>query len=277
MEQYENNIHSQKDAEMESNLHTDESQKEHIMSPEEISKIIERTKDAYRQAVEEMFEDGDPLKEKILDYFVHREEVDNEYQFILAKLSDTEKEAYPDTIRESLKNAPLFINKMERYFAVHDVYANEKEMRIHPRPATEQEYELGAYAEFLEPQVRDAVFTMSEKGYKTFQSGFKENNPTEQFMDVYNKNVEIPTRLQEQMSAMGVEVVVENFDDRTTITLAPGNPNQVIRQEDWKEIWDQFTTSLPDADPELVENMSIPNLHNDFRKTQDLLKKIENS
>ena len=277
MEKYENNLGDQRDSGMESNIDIDESKEEQEMSPEEIAQIIEQTKDAYRQAVDAMFEDDDPLKQKILDYFVNREDVNNEYEFILAKLSDTEKEAYPDTIRESLKNAPLFINKMERYFTTQDVYANEKEMKIHPRPATEQEYELGAYAEFLEPQVRDAVFTMSEKGYKTFQSGFKENNPTEQFMDVYNKHIKIPDSLEDQMSAAGVRVVVENFDDRTTVTLTPENPDQVIRQEKWKEIWDQFTASLPDADPELVENMSVPNLHDDFRKTQDILKKIENS
>lgn len=277
MEQYENNLGDQRDSEVESDINIDKSKEEQEMSPEDIAKIIEQTKDAYRQAVDAMFEDDDPLKQKILDYFVNRKNVNNEYEFILAKLSDTEKEAYPDTIRESLKNTPVFINKMERYFTTQDVYANEKEMKIHPRPATEQEYELGAYTEFLEPQVRDAVFTMSEKGYKTFQSGFKENNPTEQFMDVYNKHIEISDSLQEQMSAMGVEVVVENFDDRTTVTLAPKNPDQVIRQERWKEVWGQFTESLPDADPELVENMSVPSSHNDFRKTQDILKKIENS
>lgn len=41
---------------------------------------------------------------------------------------------------------------------------------------TPEELSLGAYAEMIEPQVRDAVFMIRKKGYNTVSSGFNDMN-----------------------------------------------------------------------------------------------------
>lgn len=278
MERYENNLVNQPEGETQIEVvesMEEVEQPEKNLSKEDLEKIIKEIKEAYKQAVEGMLEDGDPLKEKILDYFVNRKEVDNEYNYILSNLADEDKIQYAENIKNSLNDQPAFINKMERYFSVQDIYKREKELAEKPRIATEEEYEIGAYSDLIEPQVRDAVFLVNEKGYKTFQSGFREKDPTNQYIDVYNANVEIPENLKEILTSYGVEVQVENLDDRTTVTLSPKDPSKTIRQETWKKIWDEFSEGLPDADPKLVDNLKEPSLHRDFRKVQDLRRQIQ--
>ena len=46
----------------------------------------------------------------------------------------------------------------------------------HDPVPTKEELSMGAYAEMIEPQVRDAVFMIRKKGYNTVSSGFNDLN-----------------------------------------------------------------------------------------------------
>ena len=247
---------------------------EEQISPEEIQQIISDIKNTYREALDQIFDNNDPLKQKVMDYFVNRAEVDNEYKYILSNLNNSDKRQYVNNLKNSLKDSSLFINKMERYFTTQDIYKSEKELKEKNRIATDEEYEIGAYSDFIEPQIREAIFTLNKKGYRTFQSGYSEKNPKNQFIDVYNSKVEIPEEFKKALNSYGVDIKIENFDDRTTVTLQPIDTNKTIRQEEWQKIWKYFSEQIPNAGTELVANIKEPTLHSDFRKMQDIIKKL---
>lgn len=274
MEQHKDNLNVEENNET---LIERSEQHEELISEEELQQIINKIKNTYKEVVNDIFEDGDPFKQKIVDYFINRNDVNNEYTHILSNLPNAEKRQYADNLRDSLKDSGAFVSKMERYFATQDIYKSQKELKVNPRMATPEEYEMGVYSDFLEPQVKEAVFTLNKKGYKTFQSGYSEKDPRDQFIDVYNLDVEIPEDLNEVLFSYGVEARVENLDDRTTVTLHPIDAKKVIRQEEWKKIWDNFSKGLPEANSQLVENLKEPSLHHDFRRVQDLMRKIRES
>ncbi|HUT22540.1 MAG TPA: hypothetical protein VMX18_04090 [Candidatus Bipolaricaulota bacterium] len=72
---------------------------------------------------------------------------------------------------------------------------------------TAEEKELGIYIEFIEPQILDAIRTLRAKGYRTWESGFKNEDsqnisfdkapienyiPSQELLDwLHSKNVEI--------------------------------------------------------------------------------------
>jgi hypothetical protein len=68
--------------------------------------------------------------------------------------------------------------KLRREFAelrqqVHQSMKTEEELRLRENPKpTEEELYMGAFVEWLEPQVRAAVVEMNRKGYATQSSGF---------------------------------------------------------------------------------------------------------
>lgn len=247
---------------------------EEFISREEIEEIIKGIKNTYNNAIEKFLEDEDPLKEKILDYFVNRESVDAEYLHILSNLSNEDKRAYVKSLEDYLSNPSNFLSRMERFFSVQEIYKKQKELKEKPRIATPEEYEIGVFSDLLEDQVRDAVFVLNKKGYKTFQSGYSETNYRNQFVDVYNSKIEIPKNIREDLLKIGVKILVEKLDDRTTITLSPVDPNKIIRQDEWREIWDYFSNKMPEANSELVNNIKEPTDHLEFRRIQDIIRDL---
>lgn len=235
-----------------------------------IEESIERIKNACVQAAEQYLENGDVLKEKIIDYYANRPETDEELRTILGKYEGDNRESYVQSYEEYANNETAFIENMERFFDHVVMYKREKELAVKPEVATEQEYELGEYLDLIEPQVRDAVVNMQKKGYKTFQSGFSEKNRRDQFFDFYNANVEIPEVFIEKLKEKSIEVKVEKQDDRTTVTFHPTTAG-AVRLAEWKEIMDAFVEALPDADEEMVPNIKKYSNHTNFRAMQDLL------
>jgi hypothetical protein len=56
---------------------------------------------------------------------------------------------------------------------VHESMRAEEDVRLRENPKpTEEELYMGAFVEWLEPQVRAAVVEMNRKGYATQSSGF---------------------------------------------------------------------------------------------------------
>lgn len=249
-------------------------QKEDIRE-EDFTKNINDIKQAYLNFLDKNLKPNDPLRDKILEYFIQRKDTDSEYNFILKKLNQEERDSFAVNLNSELESDPgFFISKMERFFSVQSIYEKEKNLNQNPRIATKEEYDLGAYGEFFEPQVRDAVFSLNSKGYKTFQSGYSESNSKKQFIDFYNKNIVIPESLKNELIKKGINIEIENFDDRTTLSLAPIKNSNIIRQDEWTEIWNLVSNYMPAADSEMVKDPGETILHKNFRNTQDLLSKI---
>src|SRR6266568_4972599 len=88
---------------------------------------------------------------------------------------------------------------------VHQSMKNEEEERLkeNPRP-TEEELYMGAFEEWLEPQVRGAVRVMYRKGYATQSSGFHAEQPELQIIDGY---FAVDEETKGVLQQMGVEVL----------------------------------------------------------------------
>jgi hypothetical protein len=105
-------------------------------------------------------------------------------------------------------------------------------LQTNPTP-TDEEINMGAYREELEPQVRDAVITMRQKGYNTGSSGFLGYDHTHQAVD-------IATSIDETTKAQLAERMIEVEDSR--ISFSPEDPSDM---EDVKATWDMIADLLP--------------------------------
>ncbi|MFA6297154.1 MAG: hypothetical protein WC629_01190 [Candidatus Paceibacterota bacterium] len=232
---------------------------------------VERIADMYVQAAKQYLEEGDSLRSRIIDYYSGRPETEQELMNVLGNKNEEEISDYIQSIKNFTEDPVRFIEQMERLYELQDVHKRRIELALQDRLATYEEYKLGAYADVLESQVKDAVLTAQRKGYLTFQSGFREGNGRDQFMDFYNKNIVIPEETLKYLRDLSIEVRVNSFDDRTTLTLHPVGDNPV-RLAQWKEVWDTLVESLPTADSETVQNMKLYKEYVDFRRKQDSLR-----
>jgi hypothetical protein len=73
----------------------------------------------------------------------------------------------------------------------------------HPTP-TEEELYMGAFREWLEPQLRDAISEMYRKGYATQSSGFHGTKYEQQMVDGY---FALDGKTRSVLKKMGVEVL----------------------------------------------------------------------
>lgn len=88
---------------------------------------------------------------------------------------------------------------------VHQSMKKEEQARLKENPTpTEEELYMGAFREWLEPQVRDAIIEMYRKGYATQTSGFHGTKPELQMIDGY---FSIDQKTKEMLEGMGVEVL----------------------------------------------------------------------
>ncbi len=240
--------------------------------PISIEESIDRIKNACVQAAELYFEENDPLREKIIEYYKNRPETNIELGTILGKINEQELQSRVKSYEAYANDRTAFIEEMERFFDRVDMHKREKEIIVSPEVATDEEYELGTYFDSLEPQVQDAVRAIQKKGYETFQSGFSEKNKRDQFFDFYDRNIHIPERFVEKCREKGIEVTIEQFDDRTTVTFHPFNAN-AVRLSEWKETLDSFAESLPESDKQMAPNMKRYNNYHNFRTEQDNIKR----
>lgn len=229
--------------------------------------------DMYIYAANKYLEDGDPFKTRIINYYSERQETEEDLLNFLGKKNEDERTDYIQNIKSFTEDSSRFIEQMEKMYELQDVHKRRRELDLQDRIATDVEYELGAYTDVIESQVKDAVVAAQKKGYLTFQSGFVEKNERDQFIDFYNKNIFIPEETLRYLREQFIDVDIENFDDRTTLVLHPTG-NDPIRLTKWKEIWDAIIESLPQADPETVSNVKLTREHEDFRIKQDSLKKL---
>ena len=88
---------------------------------------------------------------------------------------------------------------------VHESMRAEEEMRFRENPKpTEEELYMGAFVEWLEPQVRAAVVEMNRKGYATQSSGF---HGTECAIQAIDGLFTIDEQTKGLLNQMGVDVL----------------------------------------------------------------------
>lgn len=113
-----------------------------------------------------------------------------------------------------------------------------------PKPS-EQELYMGAFKEWLEPQVRAAISEMYRKGYATQSSGFHGTRPDFQTVD---GNFIIDGRTEQTLRTLGVEVLrgpdigVPKNRYVTMLRFRASDPSlpSITRQ------WDALAAALPE-------------------------------
>ncbi len=126
---------------------------------------------------------------------------------------------------------------------------SELQDRVASNPTpTNEELRMGAYKEEIEPQARDAVMNMRDKGYNTSSSGFgdpADGYETQQLTLRTLLTSESETALRQQgFSVENISVKQGNTESNlTNITFRPNNPMDL---GEMKSRWDQLAGMLPD-------------------------------
>lgn len=148
---------------------------------------------------------------------------------------------------------------------VHRAMKVEEEVRLRENPhPTEQELHVGVFKEWLEPQVRSAIFEMYRKGYATQSSGF---HGTKCDLQMIDGPFLVDEKTKEALSQMGVDVL-RGADiglplNRTVTVLGFRATEPSI--EKIKEKWDAVAAALPEKKlPEGV--VPISDRVEEFRK-----------
>ncbi len=103
----------------------------------------------------------------------------------------------------------------------------KKRLVTQPKPTSEELF-LGCYVEMLEPQVREAVREMNQKGYTTSSSGFY---TTKQAIDGFFK---IPPNFQEELKNLGAITLEEK--NYTTISFMTKQRTLSAVKNQWLQI-----------------------------------------
>jgi len=247
-------------------------QNKYEINTDRLSESVENITNMYIQAAENFLEEGDSLRNRINDFYSKRSETKQELLHFLEEKNEEEVSTCLKGVKNLTEDATKFIERMERLYEIQDVYASRRELEVQDRLATDEEYELGVYVDFLASQVREAVLIARKKGCVTFQSGFREKTERDQFIDFHNRNIVIPEKVLMYFHESSIEIKVETFEDRTTITLHPVG-SQPIRLNKWKEVWNHVIEGLPMADGEIVPNAKSYRELSFFRNKQDFLRK----
>ena len=114
----------------------------------------------------------------------------------------------------------------------------ETRLRENPRP-TEEELYMGAFKEWLEPQVRAAIYEMYRKGYATQSSGFHGEDHNVQTADGY---FTIDEATKAALQGIGVEVLrgadigVPKNKHITMIRFRAADPSLDAIKDQWNAI-----------------------------------------
>ncbi len=228
----------------------------------------------YLDLADKHLEKDDPLRARIVDYFSESERLEHELRTLFAGLDDDEIHQRMEDVAKQLFDRTFFVEHYQKIFERMDAHNGIKERTIERPMATQEEYDLGTYKEGLERQVRDACFLLSKKGYKTFESGFREKeDDRDQYLGVSNKTVEIPDEVIARLKEKQFEVSIIRQNDRTIINIHPEKTDAVTLEE-WEEIWNELARGMPAAKSEDFSGVKIYELHRTFRERQDVLRRL---
>lgn len=131
-----------------------------------------------------------------------------------------------------------------------------------PEP-TEEEWKLGVYREEIEPQVRDAVIMLRNKGYNTFESGFY--GPDMQRIGFAESlGAEISPEALRQLESLGLRTEVTEDG----INLHYSRP---LGLDELKNAWDIVARDLPDLGHEAGK--AVTGATEFFRKRVENIKR----
>jgi hypothetical protein len=228
---------------------------------------------AYIGLADKYIEEEDTLKDAIIDYYSDTKRLKEELSTVFEGQNELEITERIEQIIQRFENDPtFFIEHHQKIFERTAAFSRAKEREGSNPIATEEEYDLGTYVESLETQVRDAVLALQKKGYKTFQSGFREKEgDRRQYIDMYNKKMNLPESFIKSFEEKGFGISLISDSDRTTIYITPLN-DRPITLDEWKKMWDEFAENIPEAREEDFSDISSYSLHAKFREKQDLLR-----
>ncbi len=258
-------------------LMPDESQSSELqenseVEQEKIKNVTERVQKLYIDLANKHLDEKSPLKAKIINYYSDFNRLQNELRIVFKDLNEDEINKKIEEVEEKLNDKTFFIEHYQKTFERTEVFNNIKYRMMENPLATQEEYDLGVYKEGLETQVRDACFLLQKKGYKTFESGFREKEDNrDQYIGMYNKNIDIPKSIVDYFEEKQFEISVIHHDDRTVINIHPENANAVTLDE-WKTIWNDLAEKLPVAKEEDFSYNKKYSLHTSFRQRQDKLR-----
>jgi hypothetical protein len=237
---------------------------------ENVTKKIQKL---YIGLANEYLGDENILKKRIIDFYSDSDRLQGELQVVFKDLDEQGINKKIEEVKENFKDKTFFIEYHDKIFERIAVFQGIRKRMIEEPIATEEEYELGVYKEGLESQVRDAVCALHKKGYKTFESGFREKKDNrDQYIGMYNKKVSLPSSVINYFKEKQFTISVIKESDRTVINIHPENDNAVT-VEDWKVIWDDLADKLPVAEEEDFDDVKIYGLHKRFRDRQNTLRK----
>lgn len=124
---------------------------------------------------------------------------------------------------------------------------------------TEEELSAGTYKEAIEPQCREAIFTMRRKGYDTYSSGFGSSNS--QVVDGSHFRFDEDTV---RLLTYNNYVVYEVASGVPSILFRPENPNL----DEIRELWNKLASLLPDL------GKSAPSRVKDVRQFRGYFRRI---
>lgn len=102
------------------------------------------------------------------------------------------------------------------------------------------ELSMGTYIERVEPQVRDAVKILREKGYSTYESGFERwDTQSIGFEKSDLENVQLPGKLTDEVASMGAEIEISADNIRLTFY-------SLVSLDTIEKAWDKVVAALPD-------------------------------
>ena len=146
---------------------------------------------------------------------------------------------------EAENHYPLSSSRILRQHAL-----NLQEAALAERLATNptlmaDELELGIHKEALEPQVRDAVMTLNQKGYPTYSSGFYDLDPRHQTIE---GTFRLDEHIISKLNRHGVRVLIgfdEGSDEPKDITILQFRAD-TIDLDEIKKRWDEIADLLPE-------------------------------
>lgn len=138
------------------------------------------------------------------------------------------------------------LNTLERDKAhAQTKLSHEKRLAENPVP-TEEELRVGTYREFLEPQIRDAIFIFNNKGYYTIDSGYHGRHILEgvQYTGFEKGTLsdDILPLVEKVLEGTSVVATIDS-DSRDSLVLTPA---RFVPLEEWKKIWDAVADAFPD-------------------------------
>lgn len=146
---------------------------------------------------------------------------------------------FSERTQDNTEQDPSLVEASESRTQAHlQVYSDLKNRIAENPEPTEEELDMGAYVEEIEPQARDAIIELRRKGYQTQSSGFYGHEDELQNVD---GPMHLDNETAESLIKQGYEVAV----DQEGYTMIVFQPNSYDVDE-LKAQWYALASSLPD-------------------------------